>query len=1206
MNRPTFRLPHLPNTRAWGLAVLVFLGGVLLTVVAQQAVRRTIDDAQQAAHSRELDRLSAEISRRLIPPVQLLRGARSLYATVPNLSREAFATYVHQRDLTLDLPGVRGVGWVRAVPRAQLDAYVAAQRASGVPTFTIKSLSDALTDPLLIIERVEPPSRNAVALGLDVASEAIRHTAALRAVDTGDDALTDVIALVQDGQQRPGFHLYSPLYRRVLADGTVRLEASLPQASAAQRRASLVGLVYVPLVAAEWLEGVGDATGQMLNFDLLVLMPGASQGKLAYAERDGRWQVEPDALGNDPDTRDLMVAGVTMRLQARPTQAALAAVDYRPVWAAQAVGLMASLGMAVIAWLVAMSRRQAQSALRESQALLDRAGRIASVGGWSFLPAGNLFEWTPETRRIFDFPPGHKPKLDDVLALIHEEDRPSVRIGLKRALAGIGGWDTEVRGRTVGGNPLWLRIIGESVKDAEGLRVVGALQDVSSRRALQDELQRHNELLQGAIDALDEAFVLYDAHDRLVLCNERYREVYPMAAPAMVRGARFEDIIRYGAERGEYVEAKGRVEAWVAERMAAHRQKDSRPVLQRLTTGRVLRVKERHLADGHTVGFRIDVTDLQRATDEARAASEAKSRFMANLSHEIRTPMNAILGLLTLLQRTDLQEAQRAYTRKIEGSARWMLQLLNDILDFAKAEAGKTMLETKAFRLDRLLAELAVIANGNIGDSPLAVHFELDPDLPVGVVGDALRLQQVLTNLVGNAIKFTQEGEVCVRVRVTDRAADKVALTFAVRDTGIGIAPEHQERIFSGFTQAESTITRRFGGTGLGLSISKRLVEAMGGKLTLLSTVGKGSTFAFTLSLPLAAEADLPALPPEPAPPVPGGTRRLAGLSLLLVEDNPNNQLVARELLQAEGAEVQLAEHGQHALDVLHGGQRFDAVLMDLQMPVMDGLTAARELRKTWAADTLPVIAMTANASSSDRQNCLAAGMNDHVGKPFELDALVAALLRCCGREPTPATSAAARAPEFAASSGALSVALRRFGGNQAVYHQALTQFLAQAEGECGNWLPLRESGHAAEAARLLHSAKGLAGTVGAVRLARTLADLEVGLATRTVDAGAAQATWSKALAEAMPELRRWLAETAPAPLPVAQPVDPSAVLAALRSLRALLEEDDMDALTALDALKQAHPVPSAKLAELYQAVMRLDFRRAVRLCDDLLEAMPA
>ncbi|MCA0176656.1 MAG: CHASE domain-containing protein [Proteobacteria bacterium] len=1208
MNWPKQIQSRLTHARAWGLALLVFVGCMLLTVVAQHAVRRAIDHSEQVTHSREADRLSAEISRRLIAPVLLLRSTRSLYATVPDISREAFSTYVRQRDLNRDQPGVRGVGWVRAVPRAQLEAYVAAQRASGAPNFAIRVLSPEQSDPLLVVERVEPPLRNAVAMGLDVASENTRLTAALRAADTGDDALTDVIALVQDGLHRPGFHLYSPLYRQVQPDGSVRLEASLPQASAAQRRASLAGLVYVPLVAAEWLEGVSEASSHMLDFDLLVHAPGVAQGKLAYAERNGRWESAPAALGDAADVRDIVIAGVTMRLLARPTQAALAAIDYRPVLATQIVGLMASMGMAIITWLVMLTRHQTQSALRDSQALLDRAGRIASVGGWSFLPPGQVFEWTAETRRIFDFPPGHQPRLEDVLALIHEDDRPSVRIGLKRALAGIGGWDTEVRARTVGGTPLWIRIIGEPMKDTQGLRVVGAMQDVSSRRALQDELQRHNELLQGAIDALDEAFVLYDARDRLVLCNEKYREVYPLASPAMVRGARFEDIIRFGAERGEYVDAKGRIEDWVAERLAAHRQKDGKTMLQRLSSGRVLRVKERHLPDGHTVGFRIDVTDLQRATDEARAASEAKSRFMANLSHEIRTPMNAILGLLTLLQRTELLEVQRGYTRKIEGSARWMLQLLNDILDFAKAEAGKTVLEAKAFRLDKLLQELSVIAHGNVGDSGLAVRFDLDPNLPAGVVGDALRVQQVLTNLVGNAIKFTPHGEVCVRVRVTDRTADKVALTFAVRDTGIGIAPEHQEQIFSGFTQAESTITRRFGGTGLGLSISKRLVESMGGKLTLLSAVGKGSTFAFTLSLPLADAADLPTPAPEPAPPLPGGGERLSGMAVLLVEDNPNNQLVARELLQSEGARIQVAENGRQALDLLRGGQRFDVVLMDLQMPVMDGLTATRELRKTWASDVLPVIAMTANAASTDREDCLAAGMNDHVGKPFELDVLVDTLLRRTGR--VAATAAVpdptAGVPEPPAGGGDLNAALRRFGGNRAIYHQALAQFLAQSEAECANWLPLRQSGHKAEAARLLHSAKGLAGTVGATPLARILADLETGLAAQTLDDQAVHAAWGKALDDATPQLRSWLAETAPAPPSVSRPIDPTAVQAALQSLRVLLEQDDMDALTALEALQQAYPASNTKLAELHKAVMRLDFRRAIRLCDDLLESTPA
>ncbi|WP_332852320.1 PAS domain S-box protein [Duganella sp. S19_KUP01_CR8] len=744
---------------------------------------------------------------------------------------------------------------------------------------------------------------------------------------------------------------------------------------------------------------------------------------------------------------------------------------------------------------------------------------------------------------------------------------------------------------------------------------------------------------------------------------------------------------------------------------------------------------------------------LRAATEAADSANRAKSEFLANMSHEIRSPMNAVLGMLALLKTTALDTRQLDYADKAERAGRALLGILNDILDFSRVEAGKLTLDPYPFSHDQLLREISVILAANLEDKDIEISYRIDPALPDWMVGDAMRLQQVLINLAGNAIKFTQQGEVVVTVQalppeqrdIARYGADALRVGFGIRDTGIGISAEQCQRIFVGFSQAEASTARRYGGSGLGLSISQRLVAMMDGVLTVESVVGQGSTFSFSIAcqrapapaasgpgaarfgalrclvvddhetarasmtamlasfgwtvdavpsgaaalaaiehnaaLPydvyfvdwrmtgmdgwetavrirrLAARGQAPLIimvtahgrevlalqqadgevldgvVVKPATPSMlfdavakaadparangatrlAGARRLAGLRLLLVEDNPTNQQVAFELLNQEGASVEVANDGSAAIRAVLGAvQSFDCVLMDIQMPQMDGYTATRAIRAQPNGARLPIIAMTANVMESDRELALAAGMNDHVGKPFDLPKLVETICRHTGRdkpEPQPVAAAAQPAARLERPGLEGGTALARFGGNTLFYRRALRGFVAELA-TLEDQVPLLPGGSAASAAAL-HSLKGVAGTVGADALAEAASGLE-----QLVRDQASPAAWAAAHAALM-SVARQAAESATAlaadleSLEPAQPAaisaDPSALPDGLRKLHGLLAASNLDALPLFEALLRDYGqrMP-AEFSEMNDAIERFDFAAAAQHCAATQRQLPA
>jgi two-component system, sensor histidine kinase and response regulator len=912
-------------------------------------------------------------------------------------------------------------------------------------------------------------------------------------------------------------------------------------------------------------------------------------------------------------------------------------------------------------------------------------------------------------------------------------------------------------GRVVIGNGRF-----QLLRDAVGKPqyLVALTEDITERKHSQEALQESEQLFRSIFENAPVGIGLYNVAKSEYFTNRALHEILGYTHDDLSSVDKWDQVVHpderaSGAKRyAELLDGKKSDDAWEQRFIRS----DGRLVI---ADGTFAVVRDAAGNPQYLLNMTKDITDrkqaeaeLLSAKEQAVAATAAKSEFLANMSHEIRTPMNAILGMTHLALKTELTAKQRDYLTKTKVAAQALLGIINDILDFSKIEAGKLEVENTEFQLQKVLEDLSAVVSQKAHDKNLEFLISSPNNLPASVIGDPLRLGQILINLVNNAVKFTDHGEVVVSLAVEDRIADRVKVKVSVRDSGIGMTPAQAARLFQAFSQADSSTSRKYGGTGLGLSISKRLVEIMGGEIWVESTYGVGSTFFFTAWLgigtaepeqkrfvpdlssvralivddnPLACEilteglrefalkADS-VLSGEQAIRVlsaadthdpyqvvlidwqmPGGLDGLEvgrhiksggtlkhvpkvvmvtgfgredirtqaedmgiegfllkpvspsllydtiidlfgsseskaersrstsdathsqaanGIRVLLVEDNEVNQQVATELLESSGAIVRIANHGGEAVSILTEGEGtppFDVVFMDLQMPEMDGYTATRLIRAQSRLDGIPIIAMTAHALIEERQNCLDAGMSDHVTKPIDPDTLLATLLRwakprqaIAEEETKPATARdETMLPEIEGVD--VEGGLKRVVGNKRLYRDLLLQFALKQSDAPAQIAAAIESKDLKLAERIAHTVKGVAGNLGIVRVLAAAEKLEK--AIRHEDAGNAAMLedFSSVLGRQVEAIRRAMEAPMRAEPSVEEgyrDFNAEEASEAIGRLRLLLERSDGDSSEAFAAVKRIldGAVAKPRLDALNTAINDFDFEAALKGLDAVVE----
>jgi PAS domain S-box-containing protein len=1011
---------------AWVMLCLCLLA----TLFTSLQVRRASEQDAASQFAFVCDQVTLKIKERLSAYALILQGGAGLFAGSGAVDRREWRAYVESLRAERSVPGVQGIGFAQLIPAGGLAEHVARIRSEGFPDYSVRPFgARAIYTSIIYLEPFR--DRNLRAFGFDMFSEPVRRAAMERARDSGEAALSGKVELVQEigTEVQAGTLMYVPVYRNGAAADTVE-----------RRRAALLGWTYSPYRMDDLMRGIlADwSTRQGRSVDLRIydgldidVSPETLPAKLLFGGKQAGMR-DPDFLLQQQ--RAINFNGQKWLLVFDSAATSLG-VSYVPAWSTLIGGL--ALSGLLFSLMLSVINTRANAAhiakglteqIRGREELLKQ-----SEFRWKFAIEGSgdgLWDWNVASSTVFFSNRwkemlGHTEDevgnaLEEWEKRIHPDDKAATLAAVQDALTGKTTiYINEHRVRCKDGSYKWILDRGMVVSradDGRPVRMIGTHTDITERKQTEEALRVHR------IELETQNEELRRTQEELEAARARYFDLYDLAPvgycsiskKGLILQANLTASTLLGTARGVLVEQplsrfiqkedhdvfylnrKQIFESSLPKafelRMVKH---DGTPFWAHLAASAVQET------DGASV-LRVvlsDITARKRAEFElvaaremAEAANRAKSDFLSTMSHEIRTPLNGVIGNIQLLEMSHLDQEQTGYLAAIAQSSANLLSLINDILDLSKIEAEKVLLEKVNFSLRGCINNVVLTQRSRIFQKRLSLKLDIPDEVPDVLVGDDLRVKQILLNLLGNAIKFTSEGDITLSASVKEKSDGIALIELSVRDTGIGMSQAAVGNLFKPFVQADSSVTRNYGGSGLGLAICERLSRLMGGSISVESTEGVGSIFRVLLPFPVSDRVMPGTEVSEPASPA---LWTGPALNVLLAEDNQISQQFSVVLLNKMGHQVAVAENGKQALAAL-GREAFDIVLMDIRMPVMNGDEALAVLREREgpSGKRLPVIALTAYALKGDKEKFLTLGFDGYVSKPLEVKKLVTEMKR--------------------------------------------------------------------------------------------------------------------------------------------------------------------------------------------------------------------